>query len=132
MEKILKIEEKKFKTKDSDWSSYDGFEITTNLQVIRIGISDYQSCCENYGCIITNDDCSDFINAELKSIEIVDEILDHKIIEPIDDLYEGGAMFVNLETSEGLLQFVAYNAHNGYYGHDAVLLSKQLNHEETL
>ncbi len=41
-------------------------------------------------------------------------------------------MFVNLETNVGLLQFVAYNSHNGYYGHDAVLVSKQLNLTEAL
>ena len=54
------------------------------------------------------------------------------MIEELEYLDSGGAMFVNLETSEGLLQFVAYNAHNGYYGHEAVLVSKQLNHEERL
>ena len=33
---------------------------------------------------------------------------------------------------DGYLQFVAYNSHNGYYGHEAVLISKQLNYEEDL
>lgn len=30
------------------------------------------------------------------------------------------------------MQFVAYNAHNGYYGHQARVVSKQLKHEVCL
>ena len=30
----------------------------------------------------------------------------------------GGIMFVNFVTSKGVMQFVLYNEHNGYYGHD--------------
>lgn len=33
-------------------------------------------------------------------------------------------MFINVETTNGLLQFVAYNEHNGYYGHEVKLVSK--------
>ena len=36
----------------------------------------------------------------------------------------GSAMFINVETTNGLLQFVAYNEHNGYYGHEVKLVSK--------
>lgn len=65
-------------------------------------------------------------------ISITDTALNNKKIEALEYLDCGGAMFVNLETSEGLLQFAAYNSHNGYYGHEAVLISKQLNYEEGL
>jgi len=132
MEKILRIEETTFKKTKKDWQSFDGFQIITDLQTIQIGISNSQSCCESFGCIITNDETKEFIGAELKSLAIVDIALNNKKIEELEYLDSGGAMFVNLETSEGLLQFVAYNAHNGYYGHEAVLVSKQLNHEEGL
>jgi len=132
MEKILRIEETTFKKTKDDWQSFDGFQIITDLQTIQIGISNNQSCCENFGCIITNDETKEFIGAELKSLAIVDTVLNNKKIEELEYLDSGGAMFVNIETSEGLLQFVAYNAHNGYYGHYAVLVSKQLNHEEDL
>ncbi|MBK6546417.1 MAG: hypothetical protein IPG12_14265 [Saprospiraceae bacterium] len=133
MEKILRIEETTFKKTKDDWQSFDGFQIITDLQTIKIGISNDRSCCESFGCIITNDETKEFIGAELKSLAIVDTALkNNKKIKELEYLYCGGAMFVNLETSEGLLQFVAYNAHNGYYGHEAVLLSKQLNHEEQL
>jgi hypothetical protein len=42
------------------------------------------------------------------------------------------AMFVDIETDRGVLQFVAYNAHNGYYGHKARVQSTQLRHTVTL
>jgi hypothetical protein len=132
MEKILRIEETNFKTKERSWDGYDGYQIITDQQTIQIGISDSQCCCENFGCIITNDETKEFIGAELLGISITDTALNNKRIEEIEYLDCGGAMFVNLETSEGLLQFVAYNSHNGYYGHDAVLISKQLNYKEGL
>ena len=132
MEKILRIEETNFKTKERSWGGFDGYQIITDQQTIQIGISDGQCCCESFGCIITNDETKEFIGAELLGISITDTALNNKKIEELEYLDCGGAMFVNLETSEGLLQFVAYNSHNGYYGHEAVLISKQLNHEEGL
>lgn len=41
-----------------------------------------------------------------------------------EDLDAGSAMFINVETTKGLLQFVAYNEHNGYYEHEVKLVSK--------
>lgn len=132
METILRIEETTFKKSKEDYDNFDGFQIITDLQTIKIGISNSQCCCENFGCIITNDDIKDFINSNLISVAIVDTALDNKKIEEIEYLDCGDTMFVNLETTNGLLQFVAYNSHNGYYGHEAVLISKQLNCEEYL
>lgn len=132
MEKIIKIEETTFKRTSDDWCAFDGYQIITDLQTIRIGVSNEKCCCEQFGCLITNDDIKEFIGAELKSISIVDTALNNKVIKEVEFLDCGDAMYVNFETSEGLLQFVAYNSHNGYYGHSAVLLSKQLNHEKTL
>jgi len=132
MEKILRIEEASFKTTEKDWSVYEGFQIITDQQTIKIGISNSQTCCENWGYLITNDDTGDFIGSELLNIVMVDSALNDKKIEEFEYLNGGGAMFVNLETSKGLLQIVAYNCHNGYYGHNAVLISKQLNHETLL
>lgn len=132
MEKILRIEESTFKTSAESWHSYEGFQIITDTQTIKIGISDSQYCCESFGCVITNDETEEFIGAKLLGVSIVDCALNNKKIEAIQYLDSGGAMFVNLETSNGLLQFVAYNAHNGYYGHEAVLVSKELNYTESL
>lgn len=132
MEKILRIEESTFTTKERSWGAYDGFQIITDRQTIKIGISNSQSCCESFGCMITNDETKEFIGSELKSISIVDAALNNKKIEELEYLDQGGSMFVNLETSQGLLQFVAYNAHNGFYGHEAVLIGKELNKTESL
>lgn len=41
-----------------------------------------------------------------------------------EDLDAVSAMFINVETTKGLLQFVAYNEHNGYYVHEVKLVSK--------
>ena len=125
MEKILKIEETNFDGKC-------GFVITTDKQIVKLGIDDYQSCCENYGYFMSEDNLEDFIGSELLDIKITDTLLKPNNEIDVNDIYEGDVMFVNIETSHGLLQFVAYNEHNGYYGHDACVVSKQLNYDTTL
>lgn len=133
MEKILEITNTTFRASGNNYpTDFDGYEIITSEQTIQIGISNQQSCCENFGCIITNDDIKEFIGSDLINISLTDIALNNKKIDELEYLDYGGAMFVNLETTAGLLQFVAYNAHNGYYGHDAVLISKQLNKSEGL
>jgi hypothetical protein len=128
-EKILKIEEMAdFKFDDADdWNYFDGFWITTNKQIIKIGIRNNQCCCEDWGYFISEDDTSKFIGAKLLSITETNTNLSTKEIKELNHLNCGDVMFVNFETDKGTLQFAAYNAHNGYYGHDAVLSSAQLN-----
>lgn len=128
-EKILRIEEATFKIKENDWHTFIGYQVITDQQTIKVGISNNRLCCENFGYLITNDDTEDFIGADLINISIVDTALNNKKLEQIEYLDYGSAMFVNFETSNGLLQLVVYNSHNGYYGHETVLISKQLNHE---
>jgi hypothetical protein len=130
MEKILRIEETDFKTPNQKYGSYEGYRVVTDTQTILVGISSGQSCCENYGYMTTNDDLKEFEGAELLSIEVVDKSLNVKIIER--EFSEDEAMFVNFNTSKCVMQLVAYNSHNGYYGHDAVLVSKQLTHDVCL
>lgn len=132
MEKILRIEEVGFKKSEDDYHNYSGWQIVTSEQTIKIGIDNGQSCCESWGYLITNDDTSEFIGAQLVGISITDTALNNKKIDELEYLDAGGAMFVNLETDRGLLQFVTYNGHNGYYGHESVLISKQINYEEYL
>lgn len=120
MEKILKIEETSFDGKD-------GFVITTDQQEIKLGIDYDQLCCEKWGYFMSEDDLSEFVGSNLIAVKVVDTAL--KTWDEIEDMYEGDAMFVNIETSNGLLQFVAYNEHNGYYGHEACVISKQVKEE---
>ena len=131
MEKILRIEETNFKTKENDWNSYEGYQIITDKQTIKLGISDGQYCCERSGYFMSEDDFSEFIGANIIDLAITDTCLNTKKLEE-EELYEPDLMFVNLNTDKGLLQFVAYNSHNGYYGHSAVVVSEQLFHEEVL
>ena len=114
------------------YSKAEGYKIVTNKQNIHILIQGGQQCCEEWGyefcssegIIETKDDFKDFIGAELISIESV-EPETHNGIPIYNALLEEigyyrseiAAEFVNIKTSNGLLQFAVYNCHNGYYGH---------------
>lgn len=125
METILKIEETTFDGKD-------GFVITTSDQLIKLGIDNEQVCCETWGYFMSEDNTNDFIGAKIISIKITDTLLKTSSKFDLEGMYEGGVMFVNVETNKGLLQFVAYNEHDGCYGHKACVVSKQLNKIELL
>lgn len=119
---------------DNDWA---GYKIVTNEQVITLLIDNRSNCCERWGYFFSEDDISEFIGAELLGIELTDAALNPASLEAnelnLNERYfEGGVMFVNLNTSKGVLQFVAYNKHNGYYSHEAKVTSTQLTHEEYL
>lgn len=111
-----------------------GFIVSTTEQDISLLIDNVQDCCESWGFFWCNDDWKEFIGAELYNVSITDTALNTKIVERegADSRDEGGIMFVNLETSRGQLQFVAYNCHNGYYGHEAKVECKQLKVSEYL
>jgi hypothetical protein len=130
--KIKNIEDTSWSSANGFWSSgYDGFIITLedNTQV-KMGISNGQNCCEQWGYVVSEDSLEQFIGAEYHGVEVVNEKLETVSMR---DIYEGSCMFVNIKTSEGLLQFVAYNEHNGYYGHQAVVVEDgTTTHSESL
>lgn len=134
MEKIISIsDERNFKIPDGDkWQDYEGFIIETDKQKIYVGISNHSGCCESWGHVHSEDSLEQFVGAGLKSIAVIDTDRNAKALERIGDVYDGGMMFVNFETSEGLFQLAVYNSHNGYYGHQAKVHSEQLKHEEYL
>lgn len=78
---------------------------------------------------MTNDSPIDFLGAEIYGVSITNACL---VTEKAPDIYEGSVMYVNIETSEGTLQFTAYNEHNGYYSHTALVESPFLCHKEYL
>lgn len=124
MAKILRIEDYGFRVKSertwgSGYDTYDGYVITTDIGDIKVGVDDNQSCCENWGYLTSLDNPEDFVGAEVLSVKVVDEAL--KVYEDFS-IYEGGVMFVNIETNKGVFQLVVYNEHNGYYSHDAVVI----------
>jgi hypothetical protein len=134
MEKIISIKEI---SRKEDYTNYAGYAITTDQQVIKLLIDDEGQCCESWGYFMSEDDFSEFIGTELLDVKITDTELKAGILEKHDvnlddEWFEGGVMFVDIATSKGTLQFVAYNEHNGYYGHEAKVISQQLTHEEVL
>lgn len=126
----------------NEWDAEAGFKITTDQQTITLAIDDRASCCETWGYFLTEDDTEKFVGAHLLGIKITDtnrsnrnftsgwdEVKDSK---PTEHLDSGDVMFVDIQTDRGTLQFVAYNAHNGYYGHEARVTSTQLTESRTL
>lgn len=124
MEKIISIEEKNFETRNP-YRQFTGYIITTTEQIIKVGIESEQQCCECWGYLIMNDSVDDFIGSELVDVRIVDTSLNNRKIDEIEGS-ECSAIFVNLETSKGTMQIVAYNDHNGFYGHLVTVISDQL------
>ena len=99
---------------------FDGFEvILDNGSKVLVGIDNQVDCCENWGYVQSVDTFDDFIGAEVLSVDVVDEALNVKTVVRI---YEGGTMFVNINTSKGLFQLAVYNEHNGYYSHEAIVV----------
>lgn len=133
---IERVENVDVKMKENRWSeSCDGYEIKTDKQVIKLLISNGQSCCEAWGYFMSENELEPFEGAEIIDITVTDTALSTIVFEKWlgpEDMDMGGMMFVNINTNKGVLQFVAYNAHNGYYGHTGYVISEQLEHEENL
>jgi len=127
MEKILSIEE-------AEWSGFSGYSVTTDAQVIRIGIQNGQACCETWGYLVSEDHVLEFVGASLLGISLTDTALNTRVVEKLGDAYveASEAMFVTIDTTVGPLQFAVYNSHNGHYGHDVGVWSNQLAHEDCL
>jgi len=134
IEKILGI---KTIEVDKNRSTMAGYEVITTEQSIKLLINSEQDCCERWGYFWCNDDPKEFIGAEIRNISVTDTALKKTMlrendVNPLDEMFDGGIMFVNIDTDQGILQFVAYNEHNGYYGHEATIECKYLNHYEIL
>lgn len=118
---------------EGDSSYYDGWVIKTDSELeLSILIENGQGISEQWGYAVSEDDVNKFIYAKLFSIETVDTAYNSKMLDIyklIDQKEEGGfdwgkygdIIFLNLNTSEGVLQFTVYNSHNGYYGHLALI-----------
>lgn len=125
----------------NNYTKEAGFRIVTDQQVITLAIDDESSCCESWGYFFTEDDTDKFVGATLLGVRITDENRstkefptgwDYEDGEDVIGLDDGGTLFVDIQTDRGILQFVAYNAHNGYYGHEARVEARQLTHSVVL
>lgn len=124
MEIIKNIKEVSDVYFDNEWDTYDGYCIETDSRQLYFVINNGQDCCENWGYLSSEDDFGSFIGSELKNVYVTDSELGIIVSNMKEDLDAGSAMFINVETTRGLLQFAAYNEHNGYYGHEVKLVSK--------
>ena len=124
------------------WGTEAGFEIQTNRQTILLMIDNDASCCEHWGYLMSEDDLDKFVGARLLGVRITDTNRSSRTFNPYgfekpepennEDLDGGDVMFVDIQTDRGILQFVTYNSHNGYYGHEVRVKSEQLTHSEIL
>lgn len=118
------------------WQSFDGWNVVTDDQTVVVAISNGQDCCESWGYFNSDDDPQKYVGAKLLRVERVAEDEAQRLVTTIPDmeygLDEGGAVFVNIVTDRGTFQLAAYNSHNGYYGHEAVVISRDLNLSETV
>ncbi len=112
---------------DIEQKRYSGFVIQTDQTNIYALIESDRHCCESYGYFSTNDEFASFVGATLLKIKFTDRALKQKDYvrqikkEISEDM--GGIQFIDCVTTKGTLQFVVYNAHNGAYGHDILVLS---------
>ena len=134
-EKIISIREiTNIKASPNEYDKYDGWQVLTTKQAIRLLISNEQNCCESWGYGISEDNPEGFIGAELVNVQLVDADgnVTNRADESVDEYDEGATVFVNFVTDRGVFQITLYNAHNGYYGHAVIVQSDQVKLETSL
>lgn len=136
-DKILKIENAEdLRYNNEKWL---GYTITTEKQIVRVYIGNYAICCEEFDVVLLMPPDIDVSTLDLEKDTInllsVGWAKDDKVApqfqEQFTDIvtngkvsYENmcashlGHLVIDLQTSRGLWQLVAYNHHNGYYSHD--------------
>lgn len=114
----------------------EGYRVTTTEQHIDLLIDAEGQCCEKFGYLWTNERPRDFVGATLLGVRSNGESIDGE--RSLDADYfdphpnDRAAMFIDLLTDRGILQFVAYNEHNGSYEHLASVRSRQLDDDAYL
>ena len=114
---------------------YDGYLVETETDKFYILISNGQNCCEDWGYLDTNDNSKKFIGSELLNVSIVDQEYNKKFLMEADFSVEeeNQICFVTFETDKGDFQLAVYNSHNGYYGHDIIIVKNtDIIHQDTL
>lgn len=107
---------------------FEGYEVETDKNSIRVLIDNSQQCCENWGYFICNGEATEqYIGKVLTEVRLTDTDCRTKMLE------EHGLsttwteiQFVDFCFADGdVLQIAVYNEHNGYYGHDILVLVNQ-------
>ena len=77
----------------------EGYRVKTSEQEIVMQISMSQSCCEQTGYFMSEEDTSGFIGAELLGLSLTDPELRTYTQDELPDTDAGGVMFVTLTIS---------------------------------
>ncbi|WP_138481602.1 hypothetical protein [Dyadobacter bucti] len=131
-ETIIKIERTVFKTMKFSATEYIGYLIQTSDQLIKIGILNDPEDLYRSGCQASSDDLAEFIGSPLLSISVSEQEVMPIALPEIEDFELANFKHVNIETSLGLLQITFYNVSNKYLDREFVILSKQVNIQDTI
>lgn len=118
IEKIAEVHEKS--ETGGAGGPYSGYEILLDNGVtVSILIEDRQQCCEQYGYLTSDDNLPSYVGAMVLRVVITDRTLKMYPLLKMAEEAHGSVetIFCTVYTDRGNLQFVAYNGHNGYYGH---------------
>ena len=111
-------------------------KLHTEKGTLYAEIDDGQQCCESFGAdcytgyITTEEEQpKSFEGAIITSVNTTDADLKTLTFNPSESGGYDNYMFITINTNRGVLQFVLYNNHNGYYSHWAKIYYKENNDE---
>lgn len=87
---------------------------------VKFGIADHQNCCERWDYLHSSDEATDFIGAEY--LGLVEKDMWPDRIDKVEMYEDDNFQAIEVLTSSGVLQFVVYNDHNGYYSHATIVV----------
>lgn len=104
-----------------------GYVIITSQNIYELRIDNAEQCCENWGYMITEEDCMEkFIGSQLLLIKVTDNFYNTELLQDVNKLTlcdgNGGIIFITFCTTVGDFQITLYNEHDGYYGHTVEIL----------
>ena len=116
---------------------HDGYIITTNKQHIRLLFDNLPLGFEHCGCkLIANHSINSFTGAALKCLKVNTRknLVRSLELDPIfaRSVHSIQLFILDIQTSMGLLQFVAFNNCPGIFPHQAHVIAEQLEHSEVL
>ncbi len=119
---ILEINEVKDYCDTNPYTKYDGFEIKTSQQTVKLLVENVQSCCEDFNTIISPKvSFYSFVGSEIINVKYSNK----KDFEEFPSMIrnDSDTQYVTIEimTSNGPFYLIGYNHHNGYYSHECIV-----------
>ena len=103
-------------------NTFNGFNILTNKQLIKILIDDYNLLYEKSGILMfKSENIQNLIGLTILSISYGTEIDERLVPMPDISLNTHPHIIINIETDKGLIQIVIYNKHDGSCPHHAYI-----------